>query len=233
MERTNAALDELQSLPAEHLPERVKRERDRILAALGDDWPKAVLATVGRWAFDYAILLASLAAVGAHPAPGLVLLAFCVAQVLAQTGHDVFLLDSSTEVLENVKVEQYQKRNQEFSRDAMAAESSKAWTRTWMELLVNLILVMAAAPLGQLSTAAWLTWSLGAFFVGWLIQFIGHYYEGRKPAFMDDLRGLLIGPMFVTGEAMFALGWGKAMLAEIESRVGPTHLRDLHAPAAR
>jgi hypothetical protein len=67
-----------------NLPERVKRERDRILAALGDDWPQALLATVGRWAFDYAILLASLAAVGAHPSPGLVLLAFCAAQVLAQ-----------------------------------------------------------------------------------------------------------------------------------------------------
>ena len=72
------------SPPTEHLPERVKRERDRILAALGDAWPKAVLATVGRGAFASAILLASLAAVGAHPAPGLVLLAFCVAQVLAQ-----------------------------------------------------------------------------------------------------------------------------------------------------
>ena len=99
--------------------------------------------------------------------------------------------------------------------------------------MVNLILVMAAAPLGQLSTAAWLVWSLGAFVVGWVIQFIGHYYEGRKPALMDDLRGLLIGPMFVTGEALFALGWGKALLAEIEARVGPTHLRDLHAPATR
>ena len=72
------------SPPTAHLPERVQRERDRILAALGDDWRKAVLATVGRWAFDYAILLASLAAVGAHPSPGLVLLAFCAAQVLAQ-----------------------------------------------------------------------------------------------------------------------------------------------------
>jgi len=45
--------------------------------------------------------------------------------------------------LEKVKVEQYTKRNEEFSRDAMAAEASKAWTRTWMELLVNLIVVMA------------------------------------------------------------------------------------------
>jgi len=67
-----------------HLPGRVMTERDRIRIALGDDWTKALLATVGRWAFDYAILLASLAAVGAHPRPGLVLLAFCAAQVLAQ-----------------------------------------------------------------------------------------------------------------------------------------------------
>jgi len=72
------------SPPTDHLPGRVQHERDRIVAALGDDWPKAVLATVGRWAFDFAILLAALAAVGAHPAPGLVLLAFCAAQVLAQ-----------------------------------------------------------------------------------------------------------------------------------------------------
>ncbi len=45
--------------------------------------------------------------------------------------------------LEKVKVDQYTKRNEEFSRDAMAAEGSKAWTRTWMELLINLIVVMA------------------------------------------------------------------------------------------
>jgi len=67
-----------------HLADRVQRERDRILSALGGDWPKALLASIGRWAFDYAILLAALAAVGAHPRPGLVLLAFCLAQVLAQ-----------------------------------------------------------------------------------------------------------------------------------------------------
>jgi uncharacterized membrane protein YGL010W len=99
--------------------------------------------------------------------------------------------------------------------------------------LANLLLIAAALPLGQLATLPWLAWSLGIFVVGWAAQFIGHYYEGRKPAFMDDLRGLLIGPMFVVGEALFALGWGKSMLAEIEARVGPTHLRDLHAPATR
>jgi uncharacterized membrane protein YGL010W len=99
--------------------------------------------------------------------------------------------------------------------------------------LANLALILAALPLAQFQTAAWLAWGLGTFVVGWAIQFVGHYYEGKKPAFVDDIRGLLVGPMFVTGEALFALGWGKALLAEIEARVGPTHLRDLHTPAMR
>ncbi|MDP1690878.1 MAG: DUF962 domain-containing protein [Burkholderiaceae bacterium] len=99
--------------------------------------------------------------------------------------------------------------------------------------LANLVLILAALPLGQLETTAWLGWSLGLFVVGWAIQFVGHYYEGKKPAFIDDLRGLLVGPMFVVGEALFSVGWGKALSAEIKHRVGPTHLRDLHTPAVR
>jgi putative heme transporter len=72
------------SAPLTGLPGRLLRERDRILATLGPEWKRALLATVGRWAFDYATLLAALAAVGSTPRPGLVLLAFCAAQVLAQ-----------------------------------------------------------------------------------------------------------------------------------------------------
>ena len=49
---------------------------------LGRQWWEALLATVGRWAFDYATLLTALAAVGAHPSPPLVLLAFCAASLL-------------------------------------------------------------------------------------------------------------------------------------------------------
>jgi uncharacterized protein (TIRG00374 family) len=72
------------SEPLRGLPERLLRERDRLLATLGPRWRLALLITVGRWAFDYATLLAALAAVGATPSPALVLLAFCAAQVLAQ-----------------------------------------------------------------------------------------------------------------------------------------------------
>lgn len=72
------------SEPLRGLPSRLLRERDRILTTLGPQWLRALLATTGRWAFDYASLLAALAAVGSHPRAALVLLAFCAAQLLAQ-----------------------------------------------------------------------------------------------------------------------------------------------------
>jgi uncharacterized membrane protein YGL010W len=92
------------------------------------------------------------------------------------------------------------------------------------------VLILMAQSLGQGSTAVWLTWGVGTFVFGWVLQFIGHYYEGRKPAFVDDLVGLLVGPMFVTGEFLFSLGLCKPLLDEIERRVGPTMLRDLAHP---
>jgi uncharacterized protein (TIRG00374 family) len=70
--------------PLRRLPQRLLRERERIVGILGPRWKRALAATCGRWAFDYATLLAALAAVGSAPRPGLVLLAFCAAQVLAQ-----------------------------------------------------------------------------------------------------------------------------------------------------
>ncbi len=88
-------------------------------------------------------------------------------------------------------------------------------------------LLLASHQVAYGSTAAWLAWGVGVFIVGWVIQFIGHWYEGRKPAFVDDITGLLVGPMFVTAEAMFMLGWNKPLLAEIERRAGPTVLRDM------
>jgi hypothetical protein len=70
--------------PLHGLPERLMHERARILGTVGRRWKAALAAGVGRWAFDYASLLAALAAVGSTPRPALVLLAFCTAQLLAQ-----------------------------------------------------------------------------------------------------------------------------------------------------
>jgi uncharacterized protein (TIRG00374 family) len=69
--------------PITGLPDRLREERDLVSQAMGTRWRAALLASAGKWAFDYAALLASLAAVGARPRPGLVLLAYAAGAVLA------------------------------------------------------------------------------------------------------------------------------------------------------
>jgi uncharacterized membrane protein YGL010W len=38
---------------------------------------------------------------------------------------------------------------------------------------------------------------LGIFVLAWIGQFIGHKIEGKKPSFFDDLKFLLIGPIWL------------------------------------
>lgn len=100
-------------------------------------------------------------------------------------------------------------------------------TTVGVGLLMLLAHQVSGAPL-----LTWLAWGLGFFAVGWVIQFIGHYYEGRKPAFADDIVGLLVGPMFVVLEMLAPLGLFKDLMSGIEAHAGPTFIRDLAHPAA-
>jgi uncharacterized membrane protein YGL010W len=75
------------------------------------------------------------------------------------------------------------------------------------------------------STGEWLAGALGLFVVGWAIQFVGHIFEGKKPAFFDDLFGLLVGPLFIVAEAGFGLGMRDPLRHQIEAQVGPTLIR--------
>lgn len=67
--------------------------------------------------------------------------------------------------------------------------------------------------------------ALAAFVAGWALQFWGHRFEGQKPAFFDDARQLLIGPLFVVAEVFFFFGARAPLRRFIESRVGPTVAR--------
>ena len=71
-----------QASPIRNLPARLLSERDVVKEVLGRNWWKALIGASGRWLLDYATLLAALNAVGAHPRPSLVLLAFFAAQLL-------------------------------------------------------------------------------------------------------------------------------------------------------
>ena len=71
------------------------------------------------------------------------------------------------------------------------------------------------------NTAAIMGLAVLLFVVGWIIQFIGHKYEGMKPAFTDDIIGLVIGPLFIMTELFFALGLKRGLKQYVEARVGP------------
>ncbi|MET1255654.1 DUF962 domain-containing protein [Aliikangiella maris] len=76
-----------------------------------------------------------------------------------------------------------------------------------MILFIGLIIVLV--DLLEVSAFAEIDWqiALGLFIVGWIFQFIGHRYEKAKPAFIDDLNQLFIGPLFLMAEIYFMLGW--------------------------
>ncbi|RTE86635.1 MULTISPECIES: DUF962 domain-containing protein [Gammaproteobacteria] len=71
----------------------------------------------------------------------------------------------------------------------------------------------------SMETVMWLTYGIGLFVVGWVFQFVGHFFEGRKPAFVDDIVGLAIGPLFVVAEALFMLGLRKRLYQDVEHLV--------------
>ena len=48
--------------------------------------------------------------------------------------------------------------------------------------------------------------SLGIFVVSWIMQFVGHKVEGKKPSFFKDLEFFLFGPMWVLAKLYNKLG---------------------------
>jgi uncharacterized membrane protein YGL010W len=89
-----------------------------------------------------------------------------------------------------------------------------------MALLLGLA-VWAGLHVAALPTGAWLAAGLGGFVIGWIIQLVGHIYEGRKPAFVDDIVGLLIGPLFVVAEILVAFG----MRPDLRDAIAPARGR--------
>jgi uncharacterized membrane protein YGL010W len=83
----------------------------------------------------------------------------------------------------------------------------------------------AGQVLAAQSFTTWLSAGIGLFVVGWVFQFVGHYFEGRKPAFVDDLVGLIVGPLFVVAEVAFLLGLRSEVRQAVEARSGPTYIR--------
>jgi len=55
-------------------------------------------------------------------------------------------------------------------------------------IVVSLVMGLASIPLPRLRLPA-----LALFIAGWVLQFIGHAFEGKAPEFFKDWRFLLVG----------------------------------------
>jgi uncharacterized membrane protein YGL010W len=85
-------------------------------------------------------------------------------------------------------------------------------------LVVTTALVWAGdriAALGALQGWIW----FGVLFVGgWILQLVGHVFEGRKPALADNLFQIFVAPIFLAAEVFFALGLKRPLHDRVQSR---------------
>ena len=67
------------------------------------------------------------------------------------------------------------------------------------------VIALMVWPLTLLGSRALIV-SIAVFVAAWIGQFIGHMVEGRKPAFLEDVRSLLIGPTWLLADLYRRLG---------------------------
>jgi len=85
------------------------------------------------------------------------------------------------------------------------------YSRISIVLMLGMLLVTATFVgiiilYQQANPTSVLNASLFVFVTAWIGQFIGHKIEGQKPAFFDDLKFLLIGPLWLLGFIYRRLG---------------------------
>ncbi len=62
------------------------------------------------------------------------------------------------------------------------------------------------------------TWFAALFVGGWILQLVGHVFEGRKPALADNLFQIFVAPIFLCAEVFFALGYKPGLHSAVQSR---------------
>lgn len=79
----------------------------------------------------------------------------------------------------------------------------------YLSLSLPLAIGMGVITVGMLacfgpleSVRSGLVWqlSVAVFVLAWIVQFIGHKIEGKKPAFFQDIQFLLVGPMWLLAD---------------------------------
>lgn len=85
-------------------------------------------------------------------------------------------------------------------------------------LVVTGILVWAGQQIAQLGTMQGWIWFAVLFVGGWILQLVGHVFEGRKPALADNLFQIFMAPIFLAAEVFFALGYKPRLHENVQNR---------------
>ena len=79
-------------------------------------------------------------------------------------------------------------------------------------LAIGMTLILSLLLYGAELVSQMPIWSTGVMValltqvVGWILQLIGHMFEGRKPALLDNFFQVIIAPLFLMAEVFFILG---------------------------
>jgi uncharacterized membrane protein YGL010W len=85
-------------------------------------------------------------------------------------------------------------------------------------LVVTAAMVWGAQEIANLGALQGWMW-FGILFVGgWILQLLGHVFEGRKPALADNLFQIFVAPIFLAAEVFFALGYKPGLHAAMQAR---------------
>jgi uncharacterized membrane protein YGL010W len=95
----------------------------------------------------------------------------------------------------------------------------------WLDWFLGLAMTLAIWPLWWLGihaatlppATAWGLFAAG-FVGGWVFQIVGHVFEGRRPALVDNLIQALIGPLFLVVEVIVALGFRPDLAPAIDTK---------------
>jgi uncharacterized membrane protein YGL010W len=85
-------------------------------------------------------------------------------------------------------------------------------------LVVTAVLVWMGHLIAAQGTAQGWVWFSVLFVGGWILQLVGHVFEGRKPALTDNLFQIFVAPIFLCAELFFALGYKPKLHAEVQER---------------
>jgi uncharacterized membrane protein YGL010W len=85
-------------------------------------------------------------------------------------------------------------------------------------LALNAVLLWLAQAIADQGTLQGWIWFAVLFIGGWILQLVGHVFEGRKPALADNLFQIFVAPIFLCAELFFALGYKPKLHAAVQER---------------